>query len=63
MEPLETWENFGLAPPIGSKTKQTLLKPTLLKTNLNDGTGCPWAGQLKLNMSPNRLLKIEPLDS
>ena len=59
MEPLETWENFGLAPPIGSRTKQTLLKPTLLKNQPE----CPWAGQLKLNMSPNRLLKIEPLDS
>ena len=31
-------------------------------TDLNEGMGCPCAGQDKQNVSPNLVDKIEPLD-
>ena len=51
IDPLDSWANFGLAPPMGS-TKIHL-------TNLNAGTGKACAGQDKLMLSSDWTNQVE----
>ena len=44
LEVFDSWENFGLAPPIGSRNFEF---SKWSSTNLNAGIGEPWAGQVK----------------
>ena len=46
------WENFGLAPPIGSA--KIIVQPT----NLNDGMGEAWAGQRSAKGSLEDSVKV-----
>ena len=59
------YENFGFAPPIGSKNNICpILRYELSnQTNLNEGTGKPCAGHDKLMVWPNSFSKIDPFDS
>ena len=59
------YENFGFAPPIGSKiSKIDIFWKYLEKfTHLNDGTGNPCAGHDKLIAWLNSFNKMDPFDS
>ena len=53
-------ENFGFAPPIGSKNIPMI---SSILYYLNAGTGYAWAGQDKLIVSASSFNIIDPLDS
>lgn len=51
------WENLGFAPPIGSEIWPR--KGLIFWTDLNDGTGDPWAGQRRARLESNFFLNEE----
>ena len=57
------YENFGFAPPIGSKKILNFQNILVNFTNLNEGTGKPCAGHDRLIAWFNSFNSIDPFDS
>ena len=56
MKPSNSPENLGSEPPTGSER-------LIFTTDLNDGTGDPWAGHERLNGLLAAFLTVELMDS